>query len=267
MDDRTRLYQFVRGQWQPVAGAPATEPADVRVLTWNVWFGDHMAEERRAALLRELDRRRPDVIALQEVTPALLEELTAEPWVRSRYQLSDVELWQRYDVVMLARVPVRCVTSLELPSAMGRRVLGFELACGLVVATVHLESMKEHAEARATQLQRIQPFLADLGPDTALVGDMNFKPDDALETAAIDPRFVDAWPALHPTDAGFTADSVANSMRYMLKPTLSQKRIDRVFVSGRWRATAIELVGAQPLDDEGTFVSDHFGLEAVLTPT
>ena len=240
------------------------KPGELRVLTWNVWFGDHMFEERTAALVAELDRRRPDVIALQEVTPALLEHLAAEPWVRSRYQLSDVEMWQRYDIVMLSRLPVREVNVLELPTQMGRRLLCLELACGLAVASVHLESMKESIDARVSQLLGIQPYLRRLGADSVLVGDMNFQPEDPRETAAIEPAFVDVWSALRPDDPGFTADSEANAMRYMLKPRLSQKRIDRVFVRGGWRATAIELVGTSAIDDEATFTSDHFGLEVAL---
>jgi len=263
-------FAYVNGQWQPAARASSSDPPereDVRIVTWNVWFGDHMFEERRAALIRELDRRRPDVIALQEVTPELLDHLATEPWVRSRYQLTDVEIWQRYDIVMLSRLPIREVTTLELPTQMGRRLLVVELACGLVVASVHLESMKESIAARETQLRLIQPFLAGLGGDTAFVGDMNFHPEDEIETSALDPEYVDVWPALHPGDPGFTADSELNAMRYMLKPKLSQKRIDRVFVRGRWRPTAIELVGTTPIDDDGTFTSDHFGLAVDLAKT
>lgn len=37
--------------------------------------------------------------------------------------------------------------------------------------------------------------------------------------------------------------------------------------SARWRATAIERVGMAPIDVDGTFPSDHFGLEVTLTPT
>ncbi len=241
-------------------------PVDLRVLTWNVWFGGHMFEERCDALLVELERRKPDVVALQEVTPALFAQLTAAPWIRNAYQLSDDELAQSYDVVVLSRLPIRRCAPLDLPTAMGRRLAVVELACGLVVATVHLESMKESSEARARQLRAIQPYLASLGGDVVLAGDMNFKPDDELETAALDPSFVDVWPAVRPDDPGYTADSEANAMRYLYKPKLSQKRIDRVFLRGStWRPTSIELVGTAPIDQGGTFVSDHFGLEVALT--
>jgi endonuclease/exonuclease/phosphatase family metal-dependent hydrolase len=261
-----RPFVLVDGRWVESVDPPAAPRAPVTVLTWNIWFGEHLFDERATALFAELAQRRPDVIALQEVTQPLLARLLDEPWLRSQYQVSATELEQRYDVVLLSRLPIRKLTRLPLPSTMGRGLVIAELANGLTVATVHLESMKESVGARATQLRIIQPALAQLG-DAALVGDMNFKPDDEVETAALDPAFVDVWPALHPDDPGYTADSAANAMRYMLKPTLSRKRIDRVFVhAASWRATQIELVGTFPIDGEGTFVSDHFGLAATLAP-
>ncbi|MBA2542656.1 MAG: endonuclease/exonuclease/phosphatase family protein [Deltaproteobacteria bacterium] len=265
MFEQLDAFHYVSGDWKPAAHASATEPTDLRILTWNVWFGGHMFEERRAALLGELERRKPDVIALQEVTKELLDVIALQPWIRKAYTLSDLELFQTYDVVVLSRVPLHRLSALALPTQMGRRLLVAELACGLAVGTVHLESMKESKQPRATQLRLIQPALADLG-DAVLCGDMNFQPEDPVENAALDSGFVDVWPALRPDDAGYTADSQINRMRFELKPTLSRKRIDRVFLHGtRWKAAKIELVGTEPIDIDGTFTSDHFGLECALT--
>lgn len=256
---------FTAGDWYD---APYVEPSgrvDVRLLTWNAWFGGHMFDERCDALLAELQRRRPDVIALQEVTQALLRPLLAEPWIRAAYQVSQREV-SSYDVVILSRLPIRRIAELELPTDMGRRLLVAELACGLAVATVHLESTREEAAARAAQLRVLQPVLAERYRDVVLVGDMNFQPDDPIENAALDPSFVDAWPALHPGDPGYTVDTEVNTMRLQVRSTPTRKRIDRVFVrSGHWRARSIELTGTRPFDADGTFISDHFGLETVLT--
>jgi tyrosyl-DNA phosphodiesterase 2 len=261
-------FAYLNGEWKTAARPAAIAPGDVRVLTWNVWFGGHMFDERCAALLVDLERRTPDVIALQEVTRELLADLVAAPWVRRGYQLSDLELWQTYDVVLLSRIPIRRLSALSLPTRMGRRLLVAELASGLAVGTVHLESMKESIQPRATQLRLIQPYLRGLGDDAVLVGDMNFKPDDTVEQAALEPEFVDIWPLLRPDEPGYTADSQINRMRFSLKPALSRKRIDRVFLrSTRWRPTAIELVGTEPIDADGTFTSDHFGLEVMLSPS
>jgi tyrosyl-DNA phosphodiesterase 2 len=258
-------FAFAGGEWKAAARAAAASPVDVRLLTWNVWFGGHMFEERRAALLADLERRKPDVICLQEVTKDLLDVVIAQKWIRSAYTLSDIELFQTYDVAILSRLPVRRLSTLSLPTQMGRRLLVAELACGLSIGTIHLESMKQSTHPRANQLRLIQPALAELG-DAVLCGDMNFQPADPVENAALDPAFLDVWPALHPDDPGYTADSQINRMRFSLKPALSRKRIDRVFVHGtRWKPSTIELVGTEPIDLDGTFTSDHFGLECTLT--
>ena len=93
--ERTQLspQAFLGGAWTTAAPAPAAPAASLELVTWNTWFGGHMFEERTEALLDELARRRPDVIALQEVTPALLDgAASTTPWVQRGYQLSDVEV-------------------------------------------------------------------------------------------------------------------------------------------------------------------------------
>lgn len=255
---------FTAGDWYD---APYVEPGgrvDVRLVTWNAWFGGHMFEDRCDALLADLERRRPDVIALQEVTQALLRALLGAPWIRAGYHASQREVTS-YDVVILSRLPIRRLAEVELPTEMGRRLLVAELACGLAVATVHLESTREEAQARAAQLRIIQPVL-ERYPDVVLVGDMNFQPDDPVENAVLDPSFVDTWPVLRPGEPGYTVDTDVNTMRLQVRSTPTHKRIDRVFLrSQRWQARSIELTGTRPVAPDGTFISDHFGLETVLT--
>jgi tyrosyl-DNA phosphodiesterase 2 len=257
-----RVYK--KGRWrQGEATASSARAEDIRIATWNVWFGGHMFEERGEALLSILEKRRPHVIALQEVTPALLERVLETPWVREDYRVSDIDLVQAYDVLMLSSLPVADVDWIELPSRMGRRLLAMRLACGLVVGTVHLESTDECAEPRADQLGIVQPALLAAADDVVLVGDFNFSPHDDIENAALDSTFVDVWAQLHPREPGHTVDSHANKMRHGAKGHHSQKRIDRIFVSSsRWRPRTVQLLGTQAIDITETFVSDHFGLEA-----
>ena len=256
--------RFAAGAWEVAPRPVPGPPVDLRVITWNVWFGGHMFEERCEALLAELERRRADVIALQEVTPALLAALFEAPWVRAAYQVSELEVLG-YDVLVLSRVPVLRMMTLPLPTEMGRRLVVARLACGLDVGTIHLESTSECAAERAAQLRIIQPHLAGVSEDVVLAGDMNFRPEALLENAALDPSFVDVWPVLHPGDPGYTVDSERNAMLFQVASRVIRKRIDRVFArTRRWRAEAIELLGTEPIDEAGTFMSDHFGLEVVL---
>lgn len=259
--------RFTAGGWDDAPVVDRGAPVDVRLLTWNVWFGGHMFDERREALLAELQRRHADVIALQEVTKELLVALLEAPWIRAAYQVSELDVFG-YDVVLLSRLPIRRMARLALPTDMGRRLLVAELACGLTVATVHLESTREEAAARAAQLKLIQPFLAQRYEDVVLVGDMNFQPGDPLETAALDPAFVDIWPVLRSGEPGYTVDTDINTMRSQVRSTPVRKRIDRMLArSSRWRPRSIELIGTLPIDATGTFTSDHFGLETAFTAT
>ena len=243
---------FADGSWDDAPRVERSAPVDVRLVTWNVWFGGHMFDERCEALLAELQRRRPDVIALQEVTHALFVALLHEPWVRAAYQISPRAM-RAYDVVILSRLPIRRIVEVALPTSMGRRLVVAELACGLAVATVHLESTREEATTRAAQLGIIQPALVDRYDDVVLVGDMNFKPGDPIENAALDPDFVDVWPALRPGEPGYTLDTDINTMMIHVNRPPVHKRIDRVFSrSARWRARSIELIGTQPIDIDGT---------------
>ena len=228
----------------------------MQLLTWNVYFGGHMFEERRAGLVAELSRRRPEVIALQEVTAEHLPALDDLPGYTSTVIDSESFEQAGYGVAIFARVPIVATREHALPSNMGRTLLTVELATGLTIATVHLESLDEH-ERRVEQLAIIQQRLAGR-THAILCGDFNFTPDGP-EQRAIDRGWTDAWAALRPEDPGYTVDTDVNTMRYQLKEKRTQKRLDRVLTRGI-EAHAIALVGTAPLEVDGTFVSDHFGL-------
>jgi tyrosyl-DNA phosphodiesterase 2 len=253
------------GAWLITPTPAPVAPAALSILTWNAWFGGHKFDQRRVALVEQLATGRPDVIVLQEATPELLHAITHEDWARRGYQVSDAtgRTLGDYGVLLLSRVPIARLSFLELPSTMGRALLVAELANGLTVATVHLESMGHSATTRAAQLELIQMAIAD-SRDLVLAGDMNFTPNDPDENAVLDPTLVDVWPVLHASatdEPGYTIDSTANTMRSQLKSRATHKRIDRIFTRGTtWRPRTIELVGTDSIDGDGTFISDHFGL-------
>lgn len=259
------------GEWEAAPPERGVLPLrSLRLLTWNVYFGDHQFEARRDALVARLGRLALDVIALQEVTPDLLSALLSAEWVRAGYQVGvqldgSYEPIGSYGVVLLTRVPVRRLWQVALPTGMGRALLCAMVAADVTVGTVHLESLGEVAH-RVEQLRIIQPHLGALPGDAVLCGDMNFPDGAPAETAALDRRFVDTWPRLRPGQPGFTVDTDLNLMRYELKGRRSQKRIDRIFLKGAaWQARAIELVGTEAIDADGTCISDHFGLLVELS--
>ena len=240
----------------------------LRIVTWNVWFGQQERMTRQRALWKRLEAVDPDVICLQEMIPEHLAGPQIEHWRDVRgYWLSDDHIFG-YDAVMLSRIPVRHFERRPQISQMGRELLVARLDTDppLTVTTIHLESTDPMTAFRVRQLEDINAYLAD-EPDVLLMGDMNFSDDAPQETAQVK-HWRDAWPLLHPDDPGFTVDSHVNEMRYLSKNRHVQERIDRVFQRGDgWRLRSIERLGTKPLEgDPLTFVSDHFGLVVEVEP-
>src|SRR5262245_53768998 len=105
---------------------PGTDSAQTHAITlatFNVWFGEHSFEARFLAMLALLEKRRPDVIALQEVTIPFLAGLRSTPWVRSQYIISDfmgtTVAKASYGVALLSRLPVEAMELHDLPTRMG----------------------------------------------------------------------------------------------------------------------------------------------------
>lgn len=241
----------------------------MRVVTWNVWFGEWERERRWQALWATIATRRPDVICLQEVMPEHLDGPELRRLRDAGWWVSDEHLLH-YDALLLTQLPVAEHERLSLPSVMGRRLVLARLATtpAITIATVHLESTDRMTAPRCRQLADIHARLAREPNDVLLVGDMNFPAGDRPEAAQL-PDWRDVWADLHPGDPGYTVDSKKNFMRALMKPGTKQARIDRVFHrGGLWRPTEILRLGTRSLPGDPTlYISDHFGLEVDLTPT
>lgn len=238
----------------------------LRLVTWNVWFGEWRRDDRQAALWRTLDALEPDLICLQEV---VFEHLFGPEISRRRERgdwVSDQSI-SYYDVLMVGPRAPREHERMPLPTSMGRSLLiaRLDVEPPLTVATVHLESTSKMEKVRMQQLERINAALAD-EPNVLLVGDMNFAPDSPAQ--ALVEGWRDAWVELHGEQPGYTVDSELNHMRGISSSKAKRARIDRVFLRGSdWRLESLERLGTEPFpDDPLTFISDHFGLLAELRP-
>ncbi|MFD8750029.1 RNA repair domain-containing protein [Kitasatospora sp. NPDC059577] len=267
------------GHWQAVAaesdrpGAPAV--TGLRVVTWNTLWDRYDADRiatarRRPLLLAALEAADADVIALQEVEPALVTLLLAAPWVRAGYTLNADPLGRDVDehgLLLLSRLPV-----LEA----GRHALGPHKAVTaitvgpagdpLTVAAVHLSSdhSPDGAARRAAELARIAEGLGGVEGELLLLGDFNDARSGASgPAAALGLR--DAWTQVHgPSDDTPTFDPTANPLAAVSSLTGRPGRIDRVLHrADSTRATAATLLGNHPTSD-GLHPSDHYGVAVDL---
>ena len=244
--------------------------AQLSVATLNVWFADIHFGMRCAAILELLRAASPDIITLQEVTPALLNDILHSPWIQAAYRLSDIvgTSLDPYGVLILSRLPIHSWELVPLATAMGRQLVIARAALNgmtTAFASVHLESKATMASIRIKQMQRIFPALA-AEQHVILTGDFNFD-THWDERQYLDPSYQDCWPLLHPYEPGFTVDTERNHMRLLAKRQDKQTRFDRIFLRSSapgWQLESIELLGDTPISSAtpDIFPSDHFGLLA-----
>jgi endonuclease/exonuclease/phosphatase family metal-dependent hydrolase len=242
-------------------GAPATEPLSSELgsvfslSTWNVWFDKHHRESRFRALLDVLRCHAPTIMAFQEVTLPFVRVVQESDWLTRGHWISAVDP-NNLGTAMIGRAQPLQLRWLELPSAMGRRLLLADFEGALRIGVVHLESLAAR-ELRQEQLRVAFAALKEV-PHSILLGDFNF-PDGAPECAALDPDFQDAWPLLQPATPGYTRDTLANPMGRLGRQE-KQQRLDRILFRGL-NVLSVQLLGDQPFAP-GLFPSDHFGLLA-----
>jgi hypothetical protein len=268
-------YRYDRNTGVWTAGGEGSPPnvREMRVVTWNIWFGDHEWIERLDALMELVGLFLPDLIGLQEVTPRQLERILAIDWVRSGFRVSDVtgETLEPHGVVLLSRLPIRNLTLIALPTRRDRKLLLAELdtASGpLAAAVTHLESGEDGAALRESQLEIIQRHLCRPGP-ALLMGDLNFDLDRGRELRRLDPDMIDCWREVHGELPGNTLDAEENAMRASMDKSAGPMRCDALLLRPgglQWRPLSIWRIGMDPIVERDLMLypSDHFGLAATL---
>ncbi|MFF6781916.1 RNA repair domain-containing protein [Streptomyces sp. NPDC012510] len=260
--------------WAPTRSPRGVASGTVRVLTWNTLWDRYDADRidtarRRPLLLRALRDAEVDVIALQEVEPALLAVLLREPWVREGWTLGsdprgrDVE---ECGLLLLSRLPVREAAFHALgPHKAVTAVVVDTGVRPLVVAATHLSSdhSTDGAGRRAAELTRVAEGLAGLDADLLLLGDFN----DGGDTPQTSLGMRDAWSETHgAADTTPTFDPGANPLAAISSLSGRASRLDRVLLRGEGlRVARAELYGDAPTP-EGLYISDHYGVRAEVAP-
>ncbi|MEV4363855.1 poly(A) polymerase [Nonomuraea sp. NPDC049625] len=256
--------------WRPAIGRGRAGHPAPRVLTWNTLWDRYDSDlldtaRRRRLLLAALEAADADVIALQEVEPELVSMLLAAPWVRAGYTLGTDPYGPDIDdsgLLLLSRLPVREAARHELGPHKSVAAIAVDTATGvLVVAATHLTSdhSGDGAARRRAELARIAEGLAGVDGDVILLGDFN----DGTDTPASALGLRDAWTEAHGPDQTPTFDPDANPLAALASLSGRASRLDRILLRGRPRVVLAALRGDTPTPD-GLYVSDHYGVEAVL---
>ncbi|GAA2214470.1 hypothetical protein GCM10009850_099350 [Nonomuraea monospora] len=253
-----------------LAGRGPATPTAVRVLTWNTLWDRYDSDRidtarRRPLLLAALAEADADVIALQEVEPALLQMLLAAPWVREVYTLGTDPYGPDVDeagLLLLSRLPVREAARHGLGPHKAIAAVVVDTVTGpLTIAVTHLTSdhTADGPSRRRGELGAIAEGLAGVDGDVVLAGDFN----DGTDTPAAALGLRDAWAEAHGPDGTPTFDPVVNPLAALSSRSGRAARLDRILLRGRPQVVSAALRGDAP-DPGGLFISDHYAVEAVL---
>lgn len=246
------------------------------IASWNVWFDPLGQQQRYSAILSACRALSPDIICFQEVTPPFVSMLDASG-IRDDYRLSDHELDRySYGNMILAKKNIDVSFQfISLPSQMGRTMLLAEATwtdgTRVGLGNVHLESLSSRP-VREQQLQMCEQILRNYD-FSILCGDFNFcsyrnyieTDNEGLENdvlRCIMPDYNDMWPQVHPTEQGYTFDTLENGMlRLHRHERMRYDRICyRVAEKGRsmnltWAAHSIDLLGLSPVSSDVSAVA------------
>lgn len=240
----------------------------VALLSWNIWFGNFKMAERMTVLGEIIDRMRPDIIALQEVTRGSIALLKNQSWYHRYNSIpSDITKESTYFVVILSVFPVQSWKSYPFRnSLMNRKLVTVKLDINnhifLSVGTSHLESLGPHTRQREEQLKEAVKVLSE-SDNACLMGDLNLEKKFDGEIVLPYPWF-DSWLSLpgNSEKNGYTWEPAVNTM--MKDSPGTPQRFDRVFCKlSDFRVEKMIILGKKPGKD-GVFPSDHFGLYTQL---
>ena len=256
----------------PANGRDASGHGDARIfaVTLNLWHDKADWPRRQAAIIEDLRRSRPDVIALQEVLQHDTLPNQAQTLARAlgyRFVFASVDApsaSRRYGNAILTRHPILAEGWRALrPWDDWRVALHVRIAVGgrpLDVYATHLHYTSEGSAIRARQANDLVAFVdaTARGDATLLLGDFN-APYVAPEFDGLRSRWQDAYDTRYPQAV---QDVAAHStLNPALLPPL---RVDHVlFEPPLMRMVDVRRLFDAPLAGGG-WASDHFGIGATL---
>jgi poly(A) polymerase len=273
------VYKYDGKEWKIFVATPKLiNRDDLTVVSYNVLCNLYEAEniqteKRLPAIIHELQKNAADIIALQEVTPELVEVLLQTDWVQDYFISESVsaKTVKPYGNLLMSRLPFHLLE--HQFSGHKRALVGtWNLNNKLVhLSTVHLTSNRgENAlQKRTQQLATVVGYLEQQLGDCLIVGDFNTRGDEQKEILNYG-DFVDLWQKLHPEEDGYTFDPNHNPLAMLMSLEGEPARFDRILLrqgkESHYKPLSVDLFGCEPITGtEGKiYPSDHFGIRGVL---
>ncbi|KAH8170485.1 endonuclease/Exonuclease/phosphatase family protein [Sarocladium implicatum] len=269
----------------------------VVLFSWNIDFMLPFAEIRMKlalAHLEDLVRSTPStaalVILIQECTPEDLQQIAQTPWIRERFQITDLDAtnWatNHYGTVTLvdSRVPITSAFRVHYSKTrMDRDALFVDILLhgkSVRLCNTHLESLALSPPFRPFQMEIVSKHLHEPGVHAGLVaGDFNaIQPFD--RTLHSDTNLKDAFLELggeEDTEEGYTWGQQAATK---FREQFGCSRMDKLFFCGGMKVVKFARFGEdvvveseeeaeqiKALGFEKAWVTDHLGIKAEISLT
>jgi len=155
-----------------------------------------LRKERIPTLLALLETSDAEIIALQEVTPWLLQELKRKQWFGNYHapDLADKVICPG-GLLILSKNKIDNVEFGHLPSRQNRAFLKVDTSIAgrtFTIAACHLDSPLKAGAIRSKQLDSLFEKLKEK-TNAILLGDFNFGDDEMPETTHLRKQYKDAW--------------------------------------------------------------------------
>lgn len=301
---KQHIYTFTNDDdWKAQTQTPPTpsstqaniQISKLALYSWNIDFMLPLADSRMSkaishleSLVRQLEASTAAIIYLQECVESDLRLISANPWIRENFALTDLtgENWQsgHYGTVSLVDKRLQVVSCFRIhysQSRMERDVLVVDVNFQDQIVRLcnsHLESLALEPPFRIPQMKLIAEYMRDRSVHGALAaGDFNaIQPFD--RTLHADNGLRDAYleaGGLEDDPAGHTWGQQAATVQ---RERFGTSRMDKVFFCGGVEVLSFEKFGADVcIDDQEEqehivglgfdkpWITDHLGVKAVFT--
>ncbi len=157
-------------------GNAASRSEELRILTYNVWYGFTRVPERKDDLVRWIENQQPDIVSLQELN-GYTEAQLAEDASRWGHEHSVLLKEEGFPTGLTSRFPIEDV---EIYLEGFHHGLMRARTAGLYIYVVHLHPSNWQTRIRETELMLDDLARLPADADIVLAGDFNtFSPKDS----------------------------------------------------------------------------------------